>query len=233
VDFENLRYEFIVSDDASDAMHLAHVQSLLFDKYVFSPTNKGLGANCNKGIVASKGSYILQIQDDCEFMGDPTLISRAVRILETDPDIGIIQLSIQTTHLPHETRCLDDGTRYVVFENDGIPQKRATRRPYSDQPHLKRRQFFEDLGHYQERVPMTIMEIDYKQRVACQQRWRVAALCSEGNFRHLGCSRSFNPCSRRARRIEMIQELPFLGPIFRRVRLTLRRVRDWVRTSRT
>src|SRR5450759_3327150 len=66
VDFGNLRVEFIVSDDASDPKHLSRIRSLPFDKHVLSAKNRGLGNNCNKGIAAADGKYILQIQDDCE-----------------------------------------------------------------------------------------------------------------------------------------------------------------------
>ncbi|WP_126455644.1 glycosyltransferase family A protein [Sulfuriflexus mobilis] len=233
MDFGNLRVEFVVSDDASDPENLSRVQSLPFDKHLLSETNKGLGANTNKGIVVTKGSYILQIQDDFEFVGARTLIFTALQIMQADRDVGIVQLTNETPGVPHEARCLDDGTRYLVFENDGIPQLRdCSARPYSDRPHLKRRQFCEDIGPYRERVPMTDMELAYQRRVACQKRWRVATIVQATAFSNLGVERSFNPGYVRARRLERIEGYPLVGTVFRRLRPTMKRVRDWVRDLR-
>lgn len=232
MDFGDLRVEFIVSDDASDAEHLSRIRSLPFHKHVLATANKGLGNNQNKGIAAASGSYILQIQDDCQFVGDSTLIYKALEILQTDSDVGIVQLTDQTPDVDHDVRYLRDGTRYLVFKNDMIPQRRdSAARPYSDQPHLKRMQFCEDIGPYREGVPMTDMELDYGQRVACQQRWRVAAITQAHSFRHLGATRSFNPCVLRARRLERIERYPLLGPFLRRLRPVARRLRDWIKAK--
>lgn len=230
IDFGRLRVEFVVSDDASDAAHLARIRSLPFDKHVLSAANRGLGNNCNKGIAATEGRYILQIEDDCEYVGARSLISTALEILQTDRDVGIVQLTHQTPGVLHEVRCLGDGTRYLVYENDGISQRRdCSVRPYSNQPHLKRRQFWEDIGPYSEGVPMTDMELTYQQQVACQNQWRVATLAQASAFKNLGTERSFNPCVVRARRLERLERYLLVGPFLRRLRPTVRRVRDWVR----
>lgn len=230
MEFGKLRVEFIVSDDASDEAHLSRVRSLPFHKHVLSAANMGLGNNCNKGIAAAEGRYILQVQDDCEFVGDRTFISSAVQILQSDPEVGIVQLTHQTPDVAHEMRCLGDGTRYRVFENDGIPRKRESgARPYSDQPHLKRRQFYEDIGPYREGASMSDMELNYQQRVACQHRWHVASIELAPGFKHLGASRSFNPSHERARRLVRFEGYPLVGPLLRRLRPAVRRVRDWGR----
>ena len=229
MDFGSLGVEFIVSDDGSDVAHLARIRSLPFHKHMLSKKNEGLGRNCNKGLAAVAGRYILQIQDDCEFVGDKRLLSMALEILRADEDVGIVQLTHQTPDVPHEVRYLKDGTRYVVFNNDGIPQKRdCGARPYSDQPHLKRKEFCEDIGRYKEGVPMTDMESDYQQRVACQKRWRVASIGQASGFKHLGAARSYNPCVLRARRLERIECYPLVGSVLKRARPTLRRIRDWI-----
>lgn len=233
VDFGNLRVEFIVSDDASDTAHLSRIRVLPFHKHVLSAENKGLGNNCNKGIAAVAGRYILQIQDDCQFVGAGTLIVTALEILQSDRDVGIVQLTHQTPGVPHEVRCLADGTRYWVFHNDAVPRKRdCGARPYSDQPHLKRRQFCEDIGPYKEGVSMIDMELDYQQRVACQTVWRVASLGPTHSFNHLGAARSFNPCVIRAERLERLERYPLVGPFLRHLRPAARRLRDWVRGFR-
>jgi glycosyltransferase involved in cell wall biosynthesis len=233
MDFGDLRVELVVSDDASDPAHLSRVRSLPFDTYLLSETNQGLGANTNKGIAGTQGRYILQIQDDFEFVGDRALLFAALQVIQEDPDVGIVQLTNETPDVPHETRFLVDGTRYLVFENDGIPQLQDSgARPYSDRPHLKRRQFYEDVGPYKEGLRLDVMELAYQQQVACQERWRVATIAQASAFSNLGTERSFNPCYRRARRLERLERYPLLGPTLRQLRPAMRRVRGWIRDLR-
>ena len=230
MDFGSLRVEFVVSDDVSDPAHLSRVRSLPFHKHVLSEKNKGLGANTNKGITATDGRYILQIQDDFEFVGARTLILTALQIMQVDRDVGIIQLTNETPGVPHEVRSLEDGTRYLVFENDGIPKLRDSgARPYSDRPHLKRRQFCKDVGPYREGLRLDVMELTYQQQVACQKQWRVATIAQASAFSNLGTERSFNPSVVRARRLERLEGYPLVGPIFHRLRPAVRRARDWFR----
>lgn len=230
MDFGNLRVEFVVSDDASDAPHHSKILSMPFDKFVIAERNMGLGNNQNKGIAATSGRYILEIQDDFEFIGDKVLIFTALEILESDHDVGIIQLTNETPSAPHEVRYLENGTRYLVFENDGIPQLRDTgARPYSDRPHLKRRQFCEEIGPYRECMRLDLMELTYQQQVACQTRWRVASIAQASSFVNRGVERSFNPSYLRARRLESIERYPFVGPFLKHLRPTIRQVRDWMR----
>jgi hypothetical protein len=195
--------------------------------------NTGLGANCNRGLAAARGEYILQVQDDCEFVGPSGLLATALDIMRADLDVGTIQLTNQTPNVPHEIRHLK-GTPYWVFTNDGVPHpKECGERPYSDQPHLKRRRFAEDVGEYAEGVPMTAMEIGYQQKVATQSRWRVAYLPNESSFRHIGEQRSFNDSILRARRLDALERRPVVGAVFRRSRPHLRTLRRLLREARS
>lgn len=233
MDFTGLNTEFIVADDGSDRVHVPALERLQCDHRILWPVNTGLGANCNRGIAASSGDYILQIQDDCEFVGSRSLLLKALEIMRADREIGVLQLTNQTPAVPHEVRVLPCGTSYRVFVNDGQPYKRdCGARPYSDQPHLKRKQFTEDVGPYQEGVPMTSMELGYQQRVACQGRWKVAYLPQEHSFVHLGADRSFNDASLRAKRLAQLEEDPLLGPGFRWLRPRLKTARNALRTQR-
>jgi glycosyltransferase involved in cell wall biosynthesis len=195
---ENLRAlpmseEFVVADDCSSEAHLNVIELLPFDTRVIAKKNMGLGANSNKGILACKGEYILQLQDDWLFVGKSEDILRALAILESDPQVGIVQLNITKSDLQHEHKTTAQGGCYIVFPNDFLPWNRSCGfRPYSDQPHIKRRQFVEDLGPYLEGVPMTEMENQYKKRVANQSRWKVACLSqTDSLFEHLGEALSF------------------------------------------
>ncbi|MCX5724501.1 MAG: glycosyltransferase family A protein [Nitrospirae bacterium] len=232
IDFGRLRVEFLVSDDASEPTHLARIRSLPFDKYVLSTATMGLGHNCNKGLAAAEGDYVLQVQDDCEFVGGRTLLATALHILRSDPDVGTVQLTHQTPGIAHDMRCLGEGLRYRIYENDGVPRLRESgARPYSDQPHVKRRQFCEDIGRYREGMTMSDMERDYQQRVACQGRWRVASIELPSGFTHLGASRSFNESHVRAKRLARLERYCVVGPIFRRLRPAARLIRDWFRET--
>jgi hypothetical protein len=232
-DFGGMSVEFIVSDDASDEPHLSRIKALPFDKHALSPINRGLADNCNKGIAQTAGQYILQIQDDCEFVGLPTLIRTAVQILHQDPEVGLVQLTHQTPDVAHEIRQLPDGTMYRAFDNDGVRQRKETAaRPYSDQPHLKRRAFHNAIGPYLENVSMVDMELEYQQRVACQGRWRIAAIELPPGFRHLGGERSFNPAQLRAKRIKRWESYALVGPLIRQGRAVARHVRNRIRKYR-
>lgn len=223
-DLDGLIVEYVITDDASEPAHLDRVLSLAADTHVTSPVNRGLGHNCNKGIAACAGKLIFQLQDDWEFLGPADVLKTAMRILDADPEIGVVQLIDAVPDLPHELRTLADGIAYRVFANDGLSQRRPSgARPYSDQPHVKHRQFIHDIGPYQEGVPMADMELDYQRAVACQTRWRVASLPGVSAFAHLGADQSFNTSTLRNQRLARLERTPIVGPLFRVVRPALRR----------
>lgn len=227
ISFGDLRVEFIVSDNASDEPHRSRIKALAFDKYLIAELNRGLANNLNKGIAGSAGTYVLQIEDDCEFVGESGMILTALRILQADAEVGMVQLTDQTTRVPHEIRQLEDGTRYRVFVNDGLRRRRGCgERPYTDQPHLKRVEFCRDIGPYGEGTPMSQMEIEYQQRVACQNRWHVAAIEGVSGFKHLGALRSTNESQLRAKRRAQLYAYPIVGPLLDFLRPVARRARD-------
>jgi glycosyltransferase involved in cell wall biosynthesis len=224
-DLRGLTTEFVVSDDASAPEHVAAIQALSFNRRIMGAANLGLGHNCNKGIASSVGRLILQIQDDCEYVGEADAIANAISILQRDSEVGVVQFTHLPPTVPYHTRTLPNGASYAVFENDGIPARRpCAERPYTDQPHLKRREFCSDVGPYLEGVPMTDMELDFQQRIACQQRWRVAHLIGGSVFTHRGADRSFNPSNLRAERIAALEAMPVVGMLFRTARIIAKRL---------
>jgi glycosyltransferase involved in cell wall biosynthesis len=226
---DGLHTEFIVSDDASAQAHVAHIQSVSFDQYLLAKRNAGLGNNQNKAIAAATGNLILQIQDDCEYVGDKDLLANAVEILQVEPGVGIVQFNDLTPHIEHELRTLANGTVYRVFQNDLLEKERnCDQRPYSDQPHLKRAAFCKDIGPYREGVPMTVMELDFKRRVACQKKWAVGVIVGQKSFVHIGAERSFNPGALRSRRLARIEAMPIVGRFFVFARPYAKRWRDWL-----
>ncbi len=185
--------EFLVSDDCSSDEHRAVIESIAFDTYQFSGKNAGLGANCNSGMRACTGKYILQLQDDWLFHGTAEDILTALEILETNPGVGVVQLNTTHSDIPAKAMVTPDGAVYIEYSNDLLPWVRNCGvRPYSDQPHIKRREFLDDLGPYLEGVPMSVMENEFKKRVANQKRWKVASLSNTHSlFEHIGGEHSF------------------------------------------
>ncbi|MDH6185996.1 glycosyltransferase [Polaromonas sp. CG_23.6] len=211
IDNINIFREYIVSDDASTLAHQKIINSLPFDKILLAPQNQGIGANVNKGIKASEFDYVFQIQDDWEYLGDISVLKCCLEILDKNPNIGILQLTPVHSDLPAERHVLG-STEFKVFKNDGLPWLRdCSVRPYSDGPHIKRREFIKDLGPYLEKVPMGICENDFKRRVARQQKWQVAQLNAPSLFTHLGGDASLNPGGKRHPVVNALLKVPLIG----------------------
>ncbi len=200
--------EIVIADDCSDSNHREVIDGIEGVRVVRTERNRGLGANANNGLDHCVGSLILQIQDDWVMDGDPAKLGSVCDFLERNPDVGIVQLSPIRIDLPVEYRECGDS-RYHVFPNDHVPwMRRCNLRPYSDNPHLKRREFVSTVGPYLEDVPMTVCEAEYQRRVANQSRWKVAML--EGSlFSHVGEEASLNPGGRRHPLVKFLWSIPF------------------------
>lgn len=222
--------ETLVSDDASEPVHQARIRALGADQTLIAERNRGLSHNHNKALRACSATRVLSLQDDWLFVGDPGMVDSAMHILDEDPDVGIVNFLPTSVPLPSERRHTSTGTPYDVYVNDGLARPRASgSRPYTDRPHLKSGACIEDLGPYREDLPMTGAELEFQQRFACQQRWRIAWIPGAPAFQHLGEARSFNPGQVRAARIARWQSLPVIGPPYRWLRAVARR---WLRGTR-
>jgi GT2 family glycosyltransferase len=207
-----LSAEFVVSDDASGPEHQSIINNLGFETHLMATVNSGLGANQNRGLARCKGELIFQIQDDFIFVGQPSDLTDAIQILQSDPEIGIVQLTDVRSDIPSERRATQGGVAYDVFRNDRLPWDRdCGLRPYSDCPHVKSVHFVEEMGPYREGVAMTLTEHDFKRRVANQGRWRVAQMCSQKLFIHIGAEHSFNPGGKRNKLVALLHKIPYAG----------------------
>jgi glycosyltransferase involved in cell wall biosynthesis len=202
-------YEIVVADDCSTGEHRRRIDNMGGVRIVRARQNQGWGANANSGCANARGEYLLQLQDDWRFICKPKRLADAFEFLRLNSDIGIVQLTRVGTDLPFERRTFA-GEFFRVFRNDRCPWVReCSVRPYSDQPHLKRRKFVQDIKGYLEGVPMTQCENDYKRRVANQSRWKVAMMEGEPCFIHLGEGVSFNPGGRRHPLVRFLRCIPF------------------------
>lgn len=202
-------YELIIADDCSDTEHQLIIDSIPDVKVVRTNQNSGLGANVNNGLAHCAGRFILQLQDDWLINIEPDRFKVAISFLDNNQDVGILQLTSVGTDLPIEHReWAGDG--FQVFVNDRLPWNRScVIRPYSDQPHLKRKEFIADVGPYLEHVPMTTCENEYKKRVANQTCWQVAMIDGPSCFLHFGADISLNPGGRRHPILRILKRLPW------------------------
>lgn len=212
--------EIIIADDGSSSEHQAVISSIPSVRVVRNIQNKGMGANVNNGLAHARGAFVLQVQDDWNCV-NPSGIKDSLDFLVKNPDVGIVQMTHVGSDLPAELRrCIDSA--FLVFANDGLPWiRRSSVRPYSDNPHIKRREFVVSLGPYIEGVPMTFCENEYKKRVSGQSDWRVAMLQTSSVFVHAGAEESHNPGGRRHPLVQIMHKLPFgkrfIEPTFRRI----------------
>ncbi|SDR64033.1 Glycosyl transferase family 2 [Rhizobiales bacterium GAS113] len=210
MDYPRDRLELILSDDGSDARNKRIIERLDFDRWLISKTNAGLGASSNKGIRAASGDFILQMQDDWILTGRRDFLRKAVEVLQSMPDIGMI-LFRDRPELPVRERRQFGGLA-VDLLLDRVNAKGVIMRvgdgAYSDNPHLKRRDFHQIVGQYAEGVPMAKMELEMQKQVCAQTTYRVATIGGMNVFKHIGDRFSFDPAKRFAPKLDLIRQFP-------------------------
>lgn len=208
-DYPRERLELVLADDNSDEFTRAVIDQLPFDKRAIAVRNSGLGANQNQGIRAAGGDFLLMIQDDWMLVGRGDYLRLGLRALRENPDIGMISF-VERPELVGESRPLGDIQVQMLeakLELDGALSRQADS-PYSDQPHLKRRDFHEVVGYYSERDPIDRLELEFARRFHRQDRYRIACLAGVFPFKSIGDRFTFNPGNIRMKRIERIRRLP-------------------------
>ena len=221
-DYPRDRLELILCDDGSNRFHRDIIERLPFDIRIFGK-NAGLGANCNRGLEAATGDLILQLQDDWLLTGDGDYLRKACRVLDAYDDIGMVLFRDRPELTGSTTRELDGLTVRVLephLDACGV-LVRVGDGAYSDNPHLKRREFHAIVGGYADKVPMTEMELRMSRAIAAQSRYKVATVDGLEVFEHIGAPFSFNPGARRQRRLDQIVRMPGGGLLLQ----WLRRVR--------
>jgi glycosyltransferase involved in cell wall biosynthesis len=193
VSYPRERLELIVSDDGSPKEVQAAIRDLSFDRFVLSERNTGLGANTNRGLLAATGDFILQIQDDCLCVGPADLIHAALDLFQTRADVELVRYQPPSPEgALGEISQTSGGRRFQLYSSGMFSS--VGQFAYSDQPHIKRRSFHERFGLYRERVPMTVMEVDFAKRIDTCESPCIATLAGyDQSFTHIGESRSFNP----------------------------------------
>jgi glycosyltransferase involved in cell wall biosynthesis len=165
--------ELVIADDGSGPEIQQQIRTLPADIFELAPKNRGLGANNNAGLKSCRGKYIFMIQDDWECHGPSDYLLNCVRVLEANPQVGIINFA-SVPHPPDLNQRLEgsDEPCYVTPRpyEDGLKEYFL----YSDQPHIRSRAAHEHIGPYIEDRDMEKCEIDYNFRWKQQTQFLTA-----------------------------------------------------------
>jgi glycosyltransferase involved in cell wall biosynthesis len=151
--FKQLNCSFgaiIVSDDGSKPEHLDYLKSIQTNysfELITTPKNKGLANNINKGQDAVKTAYTLYVQEDFDpTPAFPVKLAQAVDILNEREEVDMMRFYAYFKY-PHLTP-FKNGFSEMRF-NALVPGWKKFYQ-YSDHPHLRRSNFFEKFGRYEE-----------------------------------------------------------------------------------
>ncbi len=165
--------ELVIADDGSGPEIQQQIRTLPADVFELAPKNRGLGANNNAGLKRCSGKYIFMIQDDWACHGPSDYLLNAVRVLEANPQVGIINFG-GAPHPPDLNQRLSgsDEPCYLTPRpyEDGLKEHFL----YSDQPHIRSRAAFDHIGLYIEDRDMEKCEIDYNFRWKHQTQFLTA-----------------------------------------------------------
>jgi glycosyltransferase involved in cell wall biosynthesis len=162
------RIETVIADDGSGPEIQEKIRSLGADRYAFAEKNRGLGANNNAGLRLCRGKYVLMIQEDCLCFGPPEYLTQAVKVMEANPDVGIINFSGAQ---PNLAMVLKGSDELCFFVTPGLGREEYL---YTDQPHLRSMESIRIVGYYSEQRDMERCEMDYALRWKAQTQFKIA-----------------------------------------------------------
>ena len=144
--------EIVVSDDASSSEHLQklmELQNVFHFKLITTPFNRNLANNINKGQDATHTPYVLYIQED--FLPTslfPQKFSDSLLLMEENPEIDMAKYYGYRVY-PYLEPMRDEFSK-IKFDI----RKPGYRKfyVYSDHCHLRRSDFFDRFGRYDERI---------------------------------------------------------------------------------
>ncbi len=160
-------HEIVVSDDSSIPEHLDFVeklQTLYHFKLIKTPINKGLGNNINKGEKQISTPYILYIQED--FVPQLLFVEKlkkAHEFLQQDASLDFIRFYAYFK-FPYLTP-ISDGFSEMHFKHGNFWEGYRKFYLYSDHPHLRRQNFFDRFGEYEEGIKPDRMEYNMMMQV--------------------------------------------------------------------
>lgn len=184
--------ELIISDDGSSHEHIEAIKKIALkfnaDKLLLHE-HGGLGYNQNCGIKEASCPYIFHLQDDFALMNESkgkNIINVGIKILDTHEDIDLV--CFRYDNEPESIGYYDGEIGYLTTI-DGIDIKRMCGGlfTYSDGPHLKRSNFHQKYGYYEEKGSSTkdceMAEREFNNR--CNKAKMQAAYVGQ-HFKHFG-----------------------------------------------
>jgi glycosyltransferase involved in cell wall biosynthesis len=142
--------DIVVSDDGSQEEHIIRLKSLQNQfnfRLIKSKSNSGLANNINKGQNAVSTPFTLYVQED--FVPLPifkSCFSKALNLIEKMPNLDIIRLYAYHSY-PYLSP-LKDGFSEMIFRPCFWDYNKIY--VYSDHPHLRKSDFLQKFGPYQE-----------------------------------------------------------------------------------
>jgi hypothetical protein len=141
--------EVVIADDGSGPEIQEKIRRIPADHYALPPKNRGLGANNNAGMGLCHGKYVLMIQDDWVCYGPPEYLENAVKVMEANPEVGIVNFAGEPN--PPDFSMPLHGSSEACFVTPRAPTGGSHERYiYSDQPHLQSMESFRFTGPYHE-----------------------------------------------------------------------------------
>lgn len=144
--------EIVVSDDCSNETHskvITELKTIFGFRLITTPQNKGLAHNINKGQSAVKSPLTLYIQED--FVPSdifPQHLVDAVSYMRERSDLDIIRFYAYRKYpylIPYK-----NGFSEMIIKPWHLDYFKV--HYYSDHPHLRRSNFLEKFGEYQEGI---------------------------------------------------------------------------------
>lgn len=179
--------ELILCDDGSPRDVQEQMRSLPFDVFIFARENRGLGASVNRGLRAARGAYILYLQDDWVCTRRSDFVQEGIEAIESVPRLGLVRLTGPNAAFEaFETMRTPSGLA-VLLPLLGRPDSYQGIYVYSQNPHLKTRDFHDRLGYFAEGLRGTQTEDEFCRRFLEQNQYRIGTIqCHEGLFAHIG-----------------------------------------------
>jgi glycosyltransferase involved in cell wall biosynthesis len=211
---ENTEYpnlELILCDDGSPKNIQDEMSKLPFDNFLFSKKNQGLGINTNKGIIASRGNYIFQLQDDWVCNGPKDYLQLAIQAFNSIPNLGMIRFEgWENNNFSNIINAKFNNEKVIQTVKESANYYAGKSRIYSDRPHIKRKELHNELGLYLELKKMEITEIDFCNRMAVQNKFLVGFIKNyEDIFSNIGLENSLRKNQLKHRLKDLIDKNKF------------------------
>lgn len=113
-------YQLIVNLDTYDKVNLEHLTNLLTQSRISNllinnGNNRGVGRSFQSCLGVAEGDFIFKIDTDLTFK--PAWLSKAVKVLENNPDVGAVSLFDYNHYDPNDDRFKSENSRLEERED--------------------------------------------------------------------------------------------------------------------